>query len=211
MWAISCELRVAGCVTETPLGDARPTIVTLAFTQPLLKLPMLAAFLAGALSGVASLWPTRAARAVPQPASSATLASAAIATSPVPRLQLESDAEAGRDTGSFGRNLFAFLDPPRPRRPVAAQVSPPIATPAPAPTPAQPVMIEPAVPAFPYRYIGTFGPRENVFAVFARDGDVINIRVGAVISDGFRLRRIDGDGVEVSWAEGTRTMRVPSR
>jgi hypothetical protein len=80
-----------------------------------------------------------------------------------------------------------------------------VATPAVTPAPAivQPVVVEPAVPAFPYRYIGTFGPRGNVFAVFARDGDVVNIRAGEMIAEGFRLHRIVDDGVEVSWAEAT--------
>ena len=121
-----------------------------------------------------------------------------------PRLQLDGDV-AERDSGSFGRNLFAFLEPPRPRMLVVRQMATPVVTPA--PVIAQPVGVEPAAPACPYRYIGTFGPRENVFAVFARDGDVINVRAGEMIGYGFRLQRIDGESAEVSWADTI--VRVP--
>jgi len=136
------------------------------------------------------------------------IGSVVVGSLPAPRLQLDGDI-AGRDAGSFGRNLFAFLEPPRPRLLVVRQVSTPVVAPAPAPVIAQPVVVEPVAPAFPYRYIGTFGPRENVFAVFARDGDVINVRAGETIGDGFRLRRIDGESVDVSWAEDRPAIRVP--
>lgn len=181
--------------------------MTFALDQRLPKLPLLAAFLAGTVCGVASLWPARVAQNVAPAARPATIGSAVVASLPGPRLQLDGDV-AGRDAGSFGRNLFAFLEPPRPRVLVVRQVATPIVTPAPVVI-AQPVVVEPPAPAFPYRYIGTFGPRENVFAVFVRDGDVINIRTGEMIGDGFRLRRIVDDGVEVSWAEDGRTIRVP--
>jgi hypothetical protein len=170
-------------------------------------LPLLVAFLAGALSGIASLWPTGT-RNVTQAASPAMIGAAVVESLPAPRLQLDGDV-ADRDAGAFGRNLFAFLEPPRPRMLVVRQVSTPIVTPAPAPVTMQPVVVEPAAPTFPYRYIGTFGPRENVFAVFARDGDVINIRAGEMIAEGFRLHRIDGESVEVSWSEDRPTIRVP--
>lgn len=180
--------------------------MTFVFTQRLPKLPLLAAFLAGTVCGVATLWPARVAQNVAQAAPPAMIGSTVVESRPAPRLQLDGDV-AGRDAGSFGRNLFAFLEPPRPQSLVVRQVVTPVVTPA--PVIAQPVEVEPAAPAFLYRYVGTFGPRENLFAVFARDGDVINIRAGEMISEGFRLRRIDGDGVEVSWAEDARTMRVP--
>ncbi len=180
--------------------------MTLAFAQRLPKLPLLAAFLAGALSGIASLWPARVARSatVPPP----TIGPTIVASLPAPPLQLDGDV-AGRDAGAFGRNLFAFLEPPRPRLLVVRQVSTPIVTPAPAPATVKPVAVEPPAPTFPYRYIGTFGPRESVFAVFARDGEVLNIRAGEMISEGFRLHRIDGDGVEVSWSQDRPAIRVP--
>jgi len=97
----------------------------------------------------------------------------------------------------FARNLFAFREPPPAPRvepapslrtvPVTASVQPYISQP-------------PTAPPFPYRYIGTFGPRENAFAVFTRDGEVINARVGDAVGEHFRLRRIGLESVDLAWA-----------
>jgi len=103
--------------------------------------------------------------------------------------------------GESRRNLFAFPEAPVVR--VAKVVIP-------APQPQQPVVVvvaaEPAPPAFPYRYIGSFGPREVQFAAFARNGEVINARPGETIG-GFRLMQIGLESVEVS--DGRASVRVP--
>ena len=99
------------------------------------------------------------------------------------------------------RNLFAFLEPPPPEKP---RVLPAVALRASvAPFVAQP----PSPPPFPYRYIGTFGPRESAFAVFTRDGEVINARVGATIGERFTLRRIGIESVDLAWG-GPSELRV---
>ena len=74
---------------------------------------------------------------------------------------------------------------------------------------AQPLVIEPpSPPPFPYRYIGTFGPRDNAFAVFARQGEVVDVRVGDTIVERFTLRHIGIESVDLSWG-GPSDLRVP--
>ena len=61
----------------------------------------------------------------------------------------------------------------------------------------QPVGITPR--PFPYRYIGTFGTREKAFAVFVREGEIVNARVGDAVGDRFTLRRIGLESVDLAW------------
>jgi hypothetical protein len=64
------------------------------------------------------------------------------------------------------RNLFAFFAPP----PAPAE-KPRVLPTAAVNVRMQPFVAEPtAPPPFPYRYIGTFGPRQNAFAVFRARG-----------------------------------------
>jgi hypothetical protein len=103
------------------------------------------------------------------------------------------------------RNLFAYFVPPEP--PVLRTIAVPAAVVA-----AQPRLPEPPraaqPPSFTYRYIGTFGTRENAFAVFARDGEVVNARVGDAIEGGrFTLRRIGLESVDLGWG-GPGDLRV---
>jgi hypothetical protein len=97
------------------------------------------------------------------------------------------------------RNLFAYFVPPPPPTlrtlPVSTMV-----------VPAQPAVIGP--PPFTYRYIGTFGTLENAFAVFARDGEVVNARVGDALDGRFTLRRIGIESVDLAWG-GPSDLRVP--
>lgn len=66
-----------------------------------------------------------------------------------------------------------------------------------APPPPPPPKILP--PAFPYKYIGTFGSASNPIATFSRDGEIINARVGTVIDGRFILRRIGIESVQIGF------------
>ncbi|HEX9983790.1 MAG TPA: thrombospondin type 3 repeat-containing protein [Thermoanaerobaculia bacterium] len=57
----------------------------------------------------------------------------------------------------------------------------------------------PPLPQFTYKYIGTFGNQGNPIATFARDGDIVNARVGDIIEGKFVLRRIGLESVEIGF------------
>ena len=104
------------------------------------------------------------------------------------------------------RNLFAFAHVPplpasrgeggreRSERPGEGR----------APTPAPVTITE---PQFPYRCIGRFGPDASPFAVFIRDGELVNARVGDAIG-GYRLQSIGIESVDVVAASGA-VQRIP--
>ena len=81
-------------------------------------------------------------------------------------------------------------------------------TPRKAPDP-EPVVIPAAkVEApFPYRYVGRFGPDDSPFAVFVREGEVVNARIGDAVGE-FRLQRIGIESVDVIAATGG-LQRIP--
>lgn len=158
-------------------------------------------FLAGTFCGIATIWRSHAepTAAPPPPARPIHVAPAA-----APPLRLDATTPTV-EPPLLSRNIFAFVEPPPAPAPVILQTRS-IAAPVAAP---QPVIAEPpAPPPFPYRYIGTFGPRDRALAAFARDGDVINVRVGEPIGAGFTLQRIGLESVDVSWG-GPGDLRVP--
>ncbi len=126
---------------------------------------------------------------------------AAIASLVTPRLQ-----EGRQDTDlppiHPQRNLFAFREA-QPVRAAIVQVT--ATTPTPVPKLADPPRNEiapaaqaPALPAFGYKFLGTFGPAASPFAVFANDGQVENVRAGERIGQSFTLRRIGIETVDVA-------------
>lgn len=57
----------------------------------------------------------------------------------------------------------------------------------------------PVPPQFTYKFIGVFGPSSNPLATFARDGDIVNARVGDVIEGKFILRSIGIESAEIGF------------
>jgi len=57
----------------------------------------------------------------------------------------------------------------------------------------------PVPPQFNYKFIGMFGPARNPIATFARDGEIVNARVGDVIEGKFILRGIGIESVEIGF------------
>lgn len=57
----------------------------------------------------------------------------------------------------------------------------------------------PVPPQFNFRFIGMFGQRANPIASFAREGDIVNARVGDVIDGKFILRSIGMESVEIGF------------
>lgn len=70
---------------------------------------------------------------------------------------------------------------------------------------------KPVPPPFTYKYIGTFGSARNPIATFAREGEIVNARVGDTIDGRFVLRNIGLESVEISFVgfPPDQTQRVP--
>ena len=107
------------------------------------------------------------------------------------------------------RNLFAFIeDPPaaRPATVVRRTLSPKIATPQ---VEQKSVVVQQdREPEFPMRFIGTFGMAKDPIAVFEANGDVVNAKVGDVVTGEFRLASIGLDSVEVSTPRATQRVAL---
>ena len=69
----------------------------------------------------------------------------------------------------------------------------------------------PVPPQFTYKFIGTFGRPQSPIATFARDGEIVNARIGDVIEGKFILRRIGIESAEIGFVgfPPDRTQRVP--
>ena len=57
----------------------------------------------------------------------------------------------------------------------------------------------PVPPQFTWKFIGMFGRPQNPIATFARDGDIVNVRVGEMIEGKFVLRRIGIESAEIGF------------
>jgi hypothetical protein len=105
------------------------------------------------------------------------------------------------------RNPFAYVEPPPAPVVVAATEEPP--QPPPVIVVAQPESPRPnPLPAFPYRFIGRFGPDDDPLAAFTRDGEVITVRRGATIDGQFLVRTIGIESVEIGYVQRDGTIRL---
>ena len=57
----------------------------------------------------------------------------------------------------------------------------------------------PVPPAFTWKFIGVFGPPQNPIATFAREGEIVNVRVGEVMEGKFILRHIGIESAEIGF------------
>jgi hypothetical protein len=69
----------------------------------------------------------------------------------------------------------------------------------------------PVPPQFTWKFIGMFGQARNPIATFAREGEIVNARVGETIEGKFILRRIGIESAEIGFAgfPPDVTQRVP--
>ena len=100
-------------------------------------------------------------------------------------------------TARSTRNLFAYREPEIPRARPAVFHPPPEVVAAPVPQPPPPVVDERPRLRFTHRYIGKFGPKDRPIAAFARDGEIVTVKVGGLIDDHFVLRSVGMESVEV--------------
>lgn len=71
----------------------------------------------------------------------------------------------------------------------ACETEPEVPPPPPPPTP----------PQFTWKFIGVFGPPDRPIATFAREGEIVNARVGETIEGKFILRRIGIESAEIGY------------
>ena len=164
-----------------------------------MKKRLFAALITLAAVVVFKLWPQ--ADAATEIAPPSTPAPVAAASGAIPEIEpIRADVSLP-GTGSFGRDLFRYLEPPpkRVETPPAA-----VALAAPQPVVVEPPRVEvppqPQIPAFPYRYIGRFGPDSAPIAVFRGDDALINARAGQVIDGTFVVRAIGMESVSLALA-----------
>lgn len=98
---------------------------------------------------------------------------------------------------SAGRNIFDFRPPtptpiPTPR---PMPTLPPMQGPPPPPSPPP----TPAPPEISFRFIGTFGPKDQSIAVLVLGDKVVNARAGDVVYDRFIVRHIGYESIDVGF------------
>lgn len=113
------------------------------------------------------------------------------------------DPRPGRVAGPGSRDLFDFREPTARPLPTATPAPPPPPGPGDprfvGPLPPPPPPPTPAPPAIPFRFIGTFGPRDRPIAVLATADRLVNARAGDVVFDHFVLRRVGYESIDVGF------------
>jgi hypothetical protein len=117
--------------------------------------------------------------------------------------------------GPASRNIFDSR-PPTPRPPPTATPAPP---PAPVcgealfmgPCPPPPPTPTPPPPEIPFKFIGSFGPKDQPIAVLVAAGKVVNARAGDVVFDRFIVKKVGYESVDVGFVGGqwTDVRRLP--
>lgn len=98
---------------------------------------------------------------------------------------------------SAGRNIFDFR-PPTPTPPPTPRpvpTLPPMQGPPPPPSPPP----TPAPPEIPFRFIGTFGSKQQPIAVLVYGDKILNAQAGDVVFERFILRRIGYESIDVGF------------
>jgi hypothetical protein len=130
--------------------------------------------------------------------------STAISADEVPALSRDDLApRPRRGPGDTSRDLFDVREPTKPPPPTPTPAPPPPPAPGePAfvgPLPPPPPTPTPAPPPIPFKFIGTFGPRERPIAVLVAGDKIVNARSGDVVFERFILRKVGYESVDVGF------------
>ncbi len=101
------------------------------------------------------------------------------------------------------RDLFDPREPTHTPAPTATPPPPPPPEPGDpryvGPLPPPPPTPTPAPPAIPFKFIGSFGPRERPIAVLGAGERLVNARAGDKVFDQFILRRVGYESIDVGF------------
>ncbi|HEX4439044.1 MAG TPA: hypothetical protein VH854_03175 [Thermoanaerobaculia bacterium] len=120
----------------------------------------------------------------------------------VPELSMKDLAPSKGGAADTGRNLFGLTEPtkvppptPTPRPPMAGDFAfiGPLPPPPPTPTPHPPEVT--------FKFIGSFGPRENPIAVIQQGETVLNARAGDTLFGKFVLKKVGYESVDVGFVD----------
>jgi hypothetical protein len=135
----------------------------------------------------------------------------------VPVLQpSDLDPSGGPSDVGTGRDLFDFRVPTPTPLPVPTPPPPPPPGPGDprfvGPLPPPPPSPTPVPPEVPFRFIGTFGPKEQPIAVLINGDQIVNARAGDVVFGQFILRKIGYESIVVGFVgfapSETRTLGI---
>ncbi len=104
---------------------------------------------------------------------------------------------------SSDRNLFDFRAPTLPPRPTPTPAPPPppvcgnplLIGPCPPPPPPP----TPAPPEIPFKFTGTFGPKDAPIAVLVLGDQIVNARAGETVFERFIVRKVGYESVDVGF------------
>jgi hypothetical protein len=118
----------------------------------------------------------------------------------VPPLQVSDFAPPSGPGADGGRDLFELRDPTKPPLPTATPAPPapgdvrfvgPMPLPPPTPTPRP--------PEISFKFIGTFGPKDQPIAVVQQGDQVLNVRAGDKLFGKFILKKVGYESIDVGF------------
>jgi hypothetical protein len=147
---------------------------------------------------------TAAARPAAGPRPAAGRRAAAVSPDEVPLLSPEDLRPRSRSgSAEASRDLFDVREPTHRPPPTPTPAPPPPPPPGDprfiGPLPPPPPTPTPAPPPIPFKFIGSFGPRERPIAVLVAGDSIVNARSGDVVFERFILRRVGYESVDVGF------------
>jgi hypothetical protein len=113
---------------------------------------------------------------------------------------------SGPSQGGTSRDLFDTREPTRRPPPTPSPAPPPPPAPGEArfvgplpPPPPPPPTPTPAPPAIPFKFAGSFGPRDRPIAVLVAGDRIVNARSGDVVFERFILRKVGYESIDVGF------------
>ncbi len=136
----------------------------------------------------------------------------------VPMIRIQDlEPVRGRRASEQGRNIFDFRQPTVPPPPAPTPAPPPPPAPGSAnfigPMPPPPPTPTPVPPEIPFKFIGTFGPKDRPIAALVLGGQIVNAHAGDVVFERFIIRRVGYESIDVGfvgpWTETRRLGIAP--
>jgi hypothetical protein len=133
----------------------------------------------------------------------------------VPVITRQDLDSVGSATGTSARNIFDFPSPTPPPTPTPAPPPAPVCGDprflGPCPPPPPPPT--PAPPDIPFKFIGTFGPKDQPIAVLVAGDKIVNARAGDTVFERFVIKKVGYESIDVGfigrWTEVRRLPIVP--